>query len=236
MIIAATGDAHLPHYYEEFLSTLDRLTIRPDLFLIAGDMIDRGRVEEYEKIYNILFGKVQCPIVACFGNNEFAQLREDLRQRFKEIKFLDDEYTVLNIKGVDVGIIGSTGSLDIPTSWQRRNVPNIEVIYKRRIALIDSLFQRLLPMKLRILLIHYSPTYKSLEGENPAFYGKLGTFRLENTLITRSPELVIHGHSHKGKKFIWIDKVPVFNVAFPLNREIVIIDTDALKPGLAKFV
>lgn len=236
MIIAATGDVHSPHYYEEFLSALDRLTIRPELFLIAGDMIDRGRVEEYEKIYNILFGKIQCPIIVCFGNNEFAQLREDLRQRFKEIKFLDDEYTTLNIKGVDVGIIGSTGSLDIPTSWQRRNVPNIEAIYKRRMALIDSLLQRLLPIKLRILLIHYTPTYKTLEGENPAFYGKLGTFRLENTLITRSPDLVIHGHSHRGKRFVWVDKVPVFNVAFPLNREIVIIDTDTLKPGLTKFV
>jgi hypothetical protein len=34
----------------------------------------------------------------------------------------------------------------------------------------------------------------------------------------------------------WLDTVPIFNVAFPVNREIVIIDTEELKPGITKFV
>ena len=48
---------------------------------------------------------------------------------------------------------------------------------------------------------------------------------------------MITGHSHKGRKQAWIDTIPVFNVAFPLNKEIVLIDTEKdLKPGLEKFL
>jgi Icc-related predicted phosphoesterase len=236
MLIAATSDIHSPHYYDEFLDSLNKLAIKPDLFLLAGDIIERGKVDEFEKVYNTIVGKVDCPIISCFGNNEFAQIRDVLKEKFKKIKFLDDESTIINVKGVEIGIVGSIGSLDVPTTWQKKNIPNIEAIYKRRIELIDSLLLRLLPIKTRILLLHYSPTYKTLEGENPIFYGSLGSSKMEEVLINRSPEIVIHGHSHKGKKFAWIDRVPVFNVAFPLNKEIVVIDTENLKPGLAKFV
>jgi len=236
MLIAATGDIHSPHYYEEFLAALDKLTVKPDLFLMVGDIIERGKTDEFERVCNAIFGKIDCPIISCFGNNEFPQIREELKEKFRRIKFLDDESTIVNVKGAEVGIVGSTGSLDVPTTWQKRNIPNIETIYKRRIELIDSLLLRLLPIKTRILLLHYSPTYKTLEGENPIFYGSLGSSKMEDVLMNRSPEVVIHGHSHKGKKFAWIGKVPIFNVAFPLNKEIVVIDTENLKPGLAKFV
>ena len=85
--------------------------------------------------------------------------------------------------------------------------------------------------------MHYAPTYKTLEGENPRFYGGLGWNAFENVIIEMKPDLVVHGHSHKGKKFAWVDKVPVFNVSFPVNeKKIVIIDTDELKPGLTKFI
>ena len=50
------------------------------------------------------------------------------------------------------------------------------------------------------------------------------------------PDLVLHGHSHRGKKMVWVDSVPVFNVAFPFNKEIVIIDTNELKPGLTRYI
>jgi predicted phosphodiesterase len=69
MLIAATGDVHSPRYYEEFVSALEKLQVKPDLMLLAGDMIERANVKEFEKINNALFGKVECPIVACFGKN-----------------------------------------------------------------------------------------------------------------------------------------------------------------------
>lgn len=235
MIIAATSDVNTPRYYADFVTALDTMTVRPNLFLIAGDMVNRGEMSEYQKVYNALFGKVSCPIIACFGNNEYEQARETVKREFREIRFLDDQSIVVSFGSLNVGIFGTTGSLETPTPWQKANIPNIEMIYQQRMDLADKHLQRMTGM-FKILLAHYAPTYKTLEGENPSFFSSMGNQVFENVINNRKPNLVIHGHSHRGLKQAWIDTVPVFNVAFPLNREIVIIDTDKLKTGIAKFV
>lgn len=236
MIIAATGDVHSPRYFEDFVRSVDSIGIRPDLLLMVGDMINRGVLEEFEKIYNTLFGKFSCPMVSCFGNNEFGELRGTLKKNYGDIKFLDDESVVLTIGGMSIGIVGTTGSLDSPTPWQRKNVPNIETIYRERVDFVDKLLQNI-KADLRILLIHYSPTYKTLEGETQMFYPGLGSQMYERVIIERKPDLVVHGHSHRGTRLAWLDTIPVFNVSLPLNRHIVIINTEKdLKPGIAKFV
>ncbi|MBI2084363.1 MAG: metallophosphoesterase [Candidatus Aenigmarchaeota archaeon] len=236
MIIAATSDVHSPRYYEEFVKAVDSLTVSPDLLLLAGDMIERAQPSEYMKVYNALFGKFNCPIVACFGNNEFIpDVRNDLKGQVKEIKFLDDSAVAVRIGDIDVGIVGTMGSLDVPTQWQKRNIPNVENVYLQRMDVVDKALQRM-TTHFRIALMHYAPTYKTLVGENVRAYGGLGSQIFENVLIKTKPNLVVHGHSHKGSKFAWVDSVPVFNAAFPVNRDIVIIDTEKIKPGLAKFV
>jgi len=238
MIIAATGDVHSPQYFEGFVRAVDSLKVKPDLFLMVGDMVNRGDLKEYDKIYNTLFGKVSCPIVSCFGNNEFQEIREEIKKRYTDIKFLDDQSIILTIGSQAVGIIGTTGSLDTPTPWQKANVPNIEKIYQQRVSFVDSHLQRMvLDIPLTIVLMHYAPTFKTLEGENPRFYTSQGSQMYENVIVKRKPSVVIHGHSHRGTKQAWVDTVPIFNVSLPLNRQIVVIDTEKdLKPGIAKFV
>jgi Icc-related predicted phosphoesterase len=236
MLIAATGDVHSPRFYEDFIRALDRLKAKPDLMLLTGDMVERGNVPEYEKIYNGLFGKVNCPIVACFGNNEFQPLRDEIRAKFKDIKFLDDEATILQIGNKTVGIVGTIGSLDVPTSWQKRNIPNIERTYQERVGMVERLFQRM-RTDMKILLTHYAPTYKTLVGENPNFYANMGSRMFEDVLIKQKPTLAVHGHSHRGTKLAWVDTIPVFNVSLSLNKEVVLINTEEdLKPGIAKFI
>ena len=237
MIIAATGDIHSPRYFDLFVKAIEDLHINPDLFLLVGDVIERGKVEEYQKVYNVLFGKIKCPIVACFGNDEFGyDTRILIENQVPDIKFIDDETLIFEINDKSVGIVGSLGSLDRPTFWQRTNMPEIYEVYKKRIETVDNLLSEL-KADLRILLIHYAPTYKILEGENPRIYTELGCNDYEKILLERKPDIVITGHSHKGKKEVWITTVPVFNVALPLNQEIVIIDTEKnLKPGLEKFI
>lgn len=235
MIVAATSDIHLPKNYEDFVLAVDRMRKRPDLFLIAGDVVHHGEIKEYDRFYNVIFGKFSCPIVACFGNNEFQQLRDDVRKKYSDIRFLDDQSDIVKVNGTTVGIFGTTGSLEAPTPWQLANVPNIEGIYKQRVELADSALRRM-QADFKILLTHYAPTFKTLEGENPRFFSGLGTQLYENVINSRKPNLVVHGHSHHGTRQAWIETVPVFDVAFPLNREVVIIDTDELKPGLSKFV
>lgn len=244
MIIAATGDVHSPRHFEMYLRAIDDLEssgTRPDLFLITGDMIHRGEIDEYNKVYNALFGNISCPIIGCFGNNEFTEQREELKQRIRGIRFLDDQSMIVPIKlpGASrdffVGIVGTTGSLETPTPWQRSNVPNIGRIYQERINMVDRHFANM-RADFKILLMHYTPTYKTLEGENPRFYTSQGWNVYENILIRRKPDLVLHGHSHRGIKMAWVDSVPVFNACLLVNEKILVIDTDKLKPGLAKFV
>jgi len=239
MIIAATGDVHSPQYYEEFVRAMDKMQMieKPQLFLITGDMINRGSIEEYERVYNTMFGKISCPIVSCFGNNEFSELREQIRKNYPDIKFLDDDATMLELADkTTVGIVGTIGSLDTPTPWQRTNIPNIEKIYEQRVDTVSRLLQRM-RADIKIILMHYSPTYKTLEGNNPRFFGTLGSQMYENVITKLKPTLVIHGHAHRGIKQAWIDNVPVFNVSLPVNRQIVFIDTEKdLKSGIAKFV
>jgi len=237
MIIAATGDIHSPRHFDLFVKSVEDLHVKPDIFLLSGDIIYRGKVEEYQKVYNVFFGKITCPIIACFGNEEFgAETRMLIENQVPDIKFLDDEILTLEINDKSVGIVGSLGSLDRPTFWQRNNIPDIADIYKKRVETVEKLLSEL-KTDFRILLIHYAPTYKILEGENPRIYAELGCNDYDRVLIEQKPDLVITGHSHKGSKQAWIDTVPIFNVAMPLHREIVVIDTEKdLKPGLEKFL
>ena len=238
MIIAATSDLHTPAYYELFLKSLDMLQTSPDLFLLAGDIVERGTLEEeiknFEKVSNALFGKISCPIIAVFGNTEFDQYREEIKSKFKNIRFLDDEGIIINVKGTTISIFGTTGALDEPTRWQKIHRPEIEKIYKERYILAENFFKRTQGFK--ILLSHYAPTYKTLEGENPFIYKNLGSRYWENLMIKKYIDLAIHGHAHNGTRFAWVNSTPVFNVALPLNKSIVLIDTEKIKPGLTQFL
>ena len=235
MIIAAISDVHSPRNFQEFVRAVDFMKVTPDLFLIAGDMVDRGKIEEYGKIYNVLFGKIKCPVIACFGNNEFDAIRQTAKMKYPDIKFLDDEATMMRIGDKTVGVIGTTGSLDNPTPWQKENIKNIEGIFRERVNLVDRHLQRI-QADYKIVLMHYSPTYKTLEGENPRFYASMGSRSYEIVLQNRKPTVVVHGHSLRGNRMAWLDTVPVFNVAFAVSKGITIIDTENLKPGLTQFV
>lgn len=239
MIIAAVSDIHSPKFFDQFVKSIERMNTeltKPNLFFLAGDTVDKGIVSEYRKVYNTLFGKINCPIIACFGNTEFGrETNEEIKRQNPEITFLDDETLVLDIEGTSVGIVGTKGSLDRPTYWQSQNIPNIVDIYKQKVERIDSLLAEL-KTDFKILLMHYTPTYKILEGENPWAYPEMGSKELERVVLERKPNLVICGHSHKGLKRIWLDTVPVFNVGLMKNDGITIIDTEKdLKPGLEKF-
>jgi Icc-related predicted phosphoesterase len=236
MIIAATADVHSPNLFRPFVEAMEQLQVKPDLFLMAGDMAERGLPAWYEKVYNVLFGKITCPIVACFGNTEWIpDKREEIRRLCPEIKFVDDDSTIVTVGRTSVGIIGTIGSLDLPTRWQQRNIPNIMQIYQSRVDLVNRHLTRLV-VEMRIVLMHYAPSYTMLEGENPRFWANMGSRQYEPVIMECKPDLVVHGHSHRGRRMAWLDTTPVFNVSFALNREIVIIDTEKLKPGITKFV
>jgi Icc-related predicted phosphoesterase len=233
MRIAATSDFDIPQFaLKNFILALEGLE-EPDVFLFAGDMYDYRRPKRYKDIGEIL-DKIgwNCPIIAIPGNHEFE---EDYEKIFKycgdRIKFIDDEAVI--VKGL--GIVGSRGALDQPTTWQSANVIGIKDTYSERILKIKKLLEGL-KTSTKILLTHYAPSYATLEGESKRIYTLLGTRRLEKVMVDTGVTFAVHGHAHYGKLLGFVGKIPVFNVAFPVNQKIVIIDTDKLpKPGLMKF-
>lgn len=240
MIIAATGDIHSPISYDLFIKSMDNIRNSPELFLIAGDLVDRkstrdqGPFNELRKISNAFFGKIDCPVISCFGNNEFEQDWEEIKKQCSGIKFLHNESIIIDVKGKKVGIVGSKGSLDRPTWWQKKYMPEMAEKYKKTIETINNLFMEM-DADYKILLVHYPPTYKILTGEDPQSYAELASSELEKVIIDQKLDLVLTGHAHRGKKEVWVDGIPVINVGLSLNNGILILDTDKLKPGLGKF-
>src|SRR5439155_21908189 len=109
--------------------------------------------------------------------------------------FLQDEAAVFESPSGAVRIIGSVGSLDRPTWWQRKNLPRAAEEYERRVKVLDEL---LAGNGTQILLTHYPPTYVTMGGEKEEWRRELGSKALESVLLRRRRTLVIHGSVHKG--------------------------------------
>nr|MDO8133700.1 metallophosphoesterase [Candidatus Njordarchaeum guaymaensis] len=224
--VGAVGDIHSPKFLEDFRTALKSADCsKLDLFLFAGDLVLKGKVSNIEEVLDTLEeNKIKCPIISCFGNEEYSNIRAEITMKAENrIKFLDDESTTIKIRDVNVGIVGSQGSLESPTSWQSRNIPNVEKIYAERIDKIAKILGNL-QTDIRILLTHYPPTYKVLKGERKWFYPHVGCNRCEKVISSDRIDAVICAHSHLGIPFALVNNVPVYNVSLPATRKISVIE------------
>ena len=234
MKIAAIGDIHSPLFLELFKKSLEKfLAVKSDtaIFLVAGDIVEGGKFEQLDEIAD-LFDTIDLPIYACYGNNEYTEYEYMFSKKLPKVKFLNDNYVTLTFDKKDYAIIGSRGVLDEPTFWQRKRWPKIDEVYRTRATGLAEIAESC-KAYFKILLIHYPPTLKIVEGENPRFLKQMGSDKL-NSLIKRF-NLVITAHAHQGKKTVMIDDVPVVNVSLPLRSEITTIDLEE-KKGLEKFL
>ena len=230
MRIAAVSDIDFPGAMEMFWSALQK-TKKPDLLLFAGDMCDFGHYSQYKVILDKIKKKGwKCPIYACYGNKEFEQDYPKIREIAKEVTFLEDEKVEFELKGKNIGIVASKGMLDQPTWWQAQNVMGIKDTYKVRRALMSKLMNEL-KTDIKILLTHYAPTYRTLKGEDPKIWKVLGTNKLEKDIEKARLTFAVHGHAHFGTHMAFIGKIPVFNVALPISKQITVIDTEKLPKG-----
>ncbi len=237
MRIAAVGDVHGHENLKGFVSDLDRLG-PVDLFLLAGDTTEKNDIHAFGMVVRAIRERMSAPIWAVFGNNEYANDHPTYIERFAEpfgIRFLEDEAARHAAGDGTVRVVGSTGSLDRPTWWQRKNLPRIAEEYRRRIEVLDGLLAGDEP---RILLTHYPPTYVTMGGEKEEWRPELGCKAMEPILLRRRPNLVIHGHIHKGvpegalrPRFDRlddfdkdVDSIPVHNVAYPVRHAIATFD------------
>lgn len=218
---AITSDVHAPRYLNLFAKSLAKIR-DIDFFLFGGDMILKGDIKQYDRILDIVRRRFDCPIIGVFGNEEYDDLREKIKEKYSEITFLMEDTKILNINGISIGIIGTTGSLDELTWWQSKNKPENVEIFKNRIIKVDELFQSL-KSKLRILLSHYAVSYKMMKGETIFSYPQLGSKYYEPIILKHGPKFVFHGHAHKGFFHTKMSRTHIFNVAMPLLKRIKVI-------------
>lgn len=197
MLVCAFGDVHGKQHLDMVQRSHDRLAAC-DLILLAGDITDANDLETYGQVLGTIRELTDAEILAVFGNEEYDSSHGEYRERFR-ITFLEEEARDLMLDGLKTRVVGTTGSLDRPTWWQRTNVPDIWTRYKDRLSKVTSLLDRGDADAL-VLLMHYAPTYATLEGERASSFPEMGSLALESLILDRRPDLVLHAHAHRGRK------------------------------------
>lgn len=233
--MASVADIHAPRFLNAFRSALSKIELDSCVaFIIAGDIVERGKAREARAVFELIKEKFKGPIIAVFGNEDYEEIEDRLKMDNPDIIWLNDEFYDLQVGNITLRIIGSRGVLDNPTPWQRRNIPNIREIYLQRLVKLKTLL-RSSPHP-TILVTHYSPTYKTLKGEPPRIWPYMGSRRLEKVVEQYKPLIVIHGHAHKSHvERAFIDVVPVYNVSLPAFNKIFLISFKPRKSLLEYF-
>jgi len=224
VLILAVSDVHAPVYFKLFSKLMDYEDFSAvSLFLMAGDMIYKGKIRYYDDVIKCIRSKYEGPLIGIFGNEEYEDRIHLIRERYSdEVIWLYDESISLNIDNKKVTIVGTKGSLAKPTAWQSKNIPNINEIYRERERKIEKLLLEARDKSdVLILLSHYAITNKTMKGEDPKIWPMLGSPKFEKILLKTRVDIAIHGHVHNSK--VWnvvLNKTRIYNVALPATRKI----------------
>ena len=233
--VAAAGDIHCSEEERARLETAFMDAEREsDLILLAGDLTTYGEPEQAEVLADVARG-IGVPVYAVLGNHDWhAGRHEELVSALRSggIHVLERATDVVTVKGFDVGIVGTkgfiggfTGSL-LPDFGE----PLLRRVYAETSAEVSALdrgLRRVCECGVRIVLLHYSPTVTTIEGEPETIWAFLGSQRLADPIAEHKPDLVLHGHGHRGSFAGAIDDVPVFNVGVPvIGRDFWVFEFD----------
>ena len=223
MLIAVTSDIHAPYFLKLFSDSLENLEEDPDLFILAGDLIERNQHFYLKKIYWMIKSKFpNTYIISVFGNNEFIEFREMYKREYSFMNWLEESYLEFN----NYYILGTEGALNSLTSWMRRNIPWVKNTWEERINKIRKLLNELQDKNV-ILVTHYAPCSYTVYGD-PAPASLLYSNEFEKILHEfNNIQYVFHGHSHRAK--VWkykVNQCTILNVSLPLHKKIITVKID----------
>ena len=219
--IAAAGDIHAgEEARERVAAAFAGVAEEADLILLAGDLTNHGEPEEAGVLADAC-RDVDVPVVAVLGNHDWhVNRRDEVVEVLTEagIVVLDRDWTVQEVNGTEVGIVGTKGFIGgFPdTELPDFGEPLLRQVYAETTAEVAALERGLSAIAhcpLRVVLLHYAPTTTTLEGEPRVIWAFLGSDRLAGPIEGHCPDLVLHGHGHSGTFEGFIGTVPVFNVA-----------------------
>ena len=233
--MAAAGDIHCRvARRQEAIDSLAGLEGRADLFLLAGDLTAHGLVEEAE-VLAAACEPLSLPICAVLGNHDWHEGQQaEIRARLEAVGVivLDGSHQVLDIDGLEVGVVGVKGYVGgFPGSHlSDYGEESLREVYRETTGEVEALeagLKAVAACDLRLVVMHYAPTAETLEGEPPGIWTYLGTDRLGDPIRQHEPNLVVHGHAHAGTFEGRVAAVPVYNVSVPvLGRDYHLFDLE----------
>src|SRR5437773_5394398 len=232
---AAAGDVHADGANRDDLARAFRdVDGTVDLILLAGDLTTYGEPEQAALLAEIC-RPLQVPVFAVLGNHDWHcdQVPELVAVLAGAgVRVLDRSWAIEEDDGSSVGIVGLKGFIGgFPdASLPDFGEPLLRQVYAETSAAVDAIsagLEAVAGSDYRIVLLHYSPTVTTLEGEPRGIWAFLGSDRLAEPIAEHRPDVVLHGHTHAGRFEGSVGNVPVFNVAVPvLGRDFFVFELD----------
>jgi uncharacterized protein len=226
--IAAAGDVHFGRDgdAERAAQIFGGLEGRVDIVLLAGDLTTHGEPEQAAIVADAV-RDLGVPVVTVLGNHDWHSGRAgEVTAVLQEagIVVLQRSHHVLEVCDAEIGLVGTKGFVGgfagshLPDFGE----PLLRNLYAETAAEVEALDAGLRAVALcpfRIVLLHYSPSGQTLEGERRDIWTFLGTDRLAAPILEHNPDLVLHGHAHAGTFAGRVGEVPVYNVSVPVMGE-----------------
>jgi uncharacterized protein len=131
---------------------------------------------------------------------------------------LSRDFVILDVDGADVGVVGTKGFVggfpgaELPDFGE----PLLREVYAettREVEALEAGLEAVSGCHRRVVLLHYAPVPETLVGEPETIWAFLGSSRLAAPIGAHRPDLVLHGHAHRGSPAAELGPVPVRNVA-----------------------
>ncbi|MEM4667250.1 MAG: metallophosphoesterase [Thermofilum sp.] len=232
----AFADVHAPRFLPLLSRSLRELEVGGvELVLVAGDVVEKGEWRVCSSVEKLLERRAPgVPVVAVFGNEDYEEVREKMREECPGFRWLEDAALPLDLPSGRVVVVGTTGSLDRPTRWQERNVPGVRELYRARLERVEALLKSA-GQGVVVLLTHYPPRCRTLEGEDVRFWPEMSSRGMREVVERAQPDAVVHGHLHESRVHRdFIGSTPVFNVSLPAVGGAVVLELR--RRGLSAFL
>ena len=219
--VAAAGDIHCAEPLRERIArAFAELEGQADVALLAGDLTTHGDPAEAAVLADAC-RPLSVPVYAVLGNHDFHLNRcdeviavlEDAR-----INVIQRGFAVHEVGGLELGIVGGKGFVggfpgaELPDFGE----PLLREVYAettREVEALEAGLEQVSGCHRRVVLLHYAPIPETLVGEPETIWAFLGSSRLAQPIGAHRPDLVLHGHAHRGSKAGELGPVPVRNVA-----------------------
>jgi Icc-related predicted phosphoesterase len=171
-----------------------------DVLVLGGDLTNLGLLEEGEALVEALTA-LSIPVAAVLGNHdhETGHAAEIARMlRVGGVAVLQDEpwehggVGFAGVKGFGVGF-----SPHRLTPFGEQAIKDYVETAVREAAALDHQLAGL-PMRHRVVVLHYAPIQATLVGEPPEIHPFLGDSLLEQVIDRHGADVIVHGHAHAG--------------------------------------